>query len=65
MSNWKLKSCPRCGGDLFLDMDAEHHWYEECLQCAYQRELRNAAEFNKERAAAEKEPVPVGVRRKK
>ena len=40
MAIWKFKSCPRCGGDLFVygDMDG---WYEECLQCAYERQLKS------------------------
>ena len=56
MSNWRIKGCPRCGGDLFLDTDAEHRWYEECLQCAYHRELRNAAEFHRFMAGADLDP---------
>lgn len=43
MVMWKLKSCPRCGGDLFIDKDADG-WYEQCLQCAYRRELKPLAE---------------------
>ena len=42
---WKFRSCPRCGGDVFLDSD-EHVWYEHCLQCGYIRELKGIAEFN-------------------
>ena len=38
MQNWVLKSCPRCGGDLFIDRDSEG-WFEQCLQCSYRREL--------------------------
>ncbi|MBU2608495.1 MAG: hypothetical protein KKF26_04185 [Chloroflexi bacterium] len=33
---WNLKSCPRCGGDLFPDW-AQHVWYDTCLQCGYDR----------------------------
>lgn len=29
-----LKSCPRCGGDLFIDRDIYGH-YISCLQCGY------------------------------
>lgn len=28
-TRWRLKGCPRCGGDLYLNDDGE--W--ECLQC--------------------------------
>jgi ribosomal protein S27AE len=36
MPKWKAKSCPRCGGDIFLDID-EHSWIDHCLQCGYVR----------------------------
>jgi hypothetical protein len=35
MLGWKLKSCPRCGGDLFIEKDLDSNWYEQCLQCGY------------------------------
>lgn len=38
---WKLKSCPRCGGDMFLEKGDK--WYEHCLQCGYARELKRLA----------------------
>ncbi len=38
MVMWRLKSCPRCRGDVFLDGD-RHSWYEQCLQCGYTRDL--------------------------
>jgi hypothetical protein len=38
MVRWKLKSCPRCRGDVFLDRD-QYGWYEQCLQCSYRRDL--------------------------
>ena len=56
MAVWKLKSCPRCGGDLFLDRD-EGKWYEQCLQCSYLRELKDAAEFRTQSVEREKEPA--------
>jgi len=30
--------CPKCGGNLYLDRDY-NGWYEECLQCAYMKDL--------------------------
>ena len=51
MPQWKLKNCPRCLGDTFVDSDRDG-WYEECLQCSYRRELKNFTKF-------EKHPVPV------
>ena len=37
MVMWKLKSCPRCGGDLLIDKDLIDGWYEQCLQCSFCR----------------------------
>ncbi len=50
MLHWKLKSCSRCGGDLFVDRDADG-WFEQCLQCSHRRELRDVR----------KQAVPVGA----
>lgn len=36
----KLKSCPRCKGDVRIDRD-EYGWYEECLQCGYVCDLES------------------------
>jgi len=47
MAIWKPKSCPRCHGDIFLDTDLDG-WYEKCLQCSYERELKNLDEFKKQ-----------------
>ena len=55
MVMWKTKSCPRCGGDTFIDSDMDG-WYEQCLQCSHRLELRNLVET--------KEPV-LTTRRKR
>jgi ribosomal protein S27AE len=34
MVMWKQKGCPKCGGDMFLDID-EDIWFDHCLQCGY------------------------------
>lgn len=52
---WKLKACPRCGGDVFIDKGLDS-WYEQCLQCGYQRELRDIREVQA-MPEPEKEPV--------
>ncbi|MBI2851208.1 MAG: hypothetical protein HYX80_09285 [Chloroflexi bacterium] len=39
MARWKVKGCPRCRGDMFLDRDFDA-WYEQCLQCSYRVELK-------------------------
>jgi len=44
MVTWKLKGCPRCMGDLFISEDMDG-WYEQCLQCSFQRELKHLDEF--------------------
>ncbi len=36
----KFKSCPRCKGDVIVDRDY-HGWYEQCLQCGYQHDLKS------------------------
>ena len=51
MVRWRLKSCPRCGGDLFIERDLDG-WYEQCLQCSYRVEMKTVAKF--------KEPVSAG-----
>ncbi len=51
MGMWKFKSCPRCGGDIFIDRDLDW-WYEQCLQCSYRYELKSLAEFKKQPALA-------------
>ena len=44
MPNWKLKSCPRCGGDLLIEKDLLYGWYEKCFQCSFSRDLKESAE---------------------
>lgn len=34
---WWLKTCPRCGGDVYVE-PGRRSWAEECLQCGYVRE---------------------------
>jgi DNA-directed RNA polymerase subunit M/transcription elongation factor TFIIS len=36
MVMWKAKGCPKCGGDIYLDVD-EDVWFDHCLQCGYMR----------------------------
>lgn len=60
---WKLRACPRCEGDVFIDKDEEQGtWYEQCLQCGYQLALRVISEFEAQ-PEREKEPVLAGRRR--
>jgi len=55
---WKLKRCPRCGGDIWLDRD-QYSWYEQCLQCGYERDLESIAEFEEQPAERERELTPA------
>jgi hypothetical protein len=34
MAMFKLKGCPRCHGDIYLDKDL-YGVYEQCIQCGY------------------------------
>ena len=62
---WKLKLCPRCGGDMFLSKDV-YGYYEQCLQCSYIYELKNTTEFKRQQIPREKELVQaLGTRPKK
>lgn len=60
MTRWKLKSCPRCGGDILIDQD-HHGWYEACLQCGYSSELQNLTEFKQPTPKREGELVRAQV----
>jgi len=42
---WRLKGCPKCRGDLYVERDLSG-WYEECLQCGYFRELAGVGPLN-------------------
>ena len=58
MVRWRIKSCPRCHGDMFIDKGL-YGWYEQCLQCSYQQELKEM-QFKKQSPEREK----VAVRRR-
>ncbi len=58
MGKWRLRDCPRCGGDMFIDSDIDG-WHAKCLQCSYRNELKTivgtkekADQTNKERSNA-------------
>ncbi len=42
MVMWKTRSCPRCGGDIFIDVDGDI-LLDHCLQCSYMRPRLNAS----------------------
>ncbi len=41
----RLKGCPRCKGDILIDRD-HLSWYEQCIQCGYQRDFQVSDEAN-------------------
>ncbi|MFQ5996982.1 MAG: hypothetical protein ACE5KP_05090 [Dehalococcoidales bacterium] len=53
----RFKSCPRCKGDVLVDRD-HHGWYEECLQCGYQRDMRNMVKVQQRRTQEAKKKQP-------
>ena len=50
--------CPKCGGNLYMDRDYIG-WYEQCLQCAYMRDLGVVYQNKKraEKVTVESDPV--------
>ena len=49
----RLKSCPRCNGDIWLDWD-QYGWYEQCLQCGYMHDLVGVGEVEQKLTSEEK-----------
>jgi ribosomal protein S27AE len=43
MGKWIKSGCPRCGGSMFIDNDMDG-WYEQCLNCSFRQELRDATD---------------------
>lgn len=35
MAKWRLRGCPKCGGDMVLEEDHIEGWMEICLQCGH------------------------------
>ena len=56
----KLRRCPRCGGNMFLERDMDS-LYEVCLQCSYQRELGIIAKFQGQPSEIQREPALAGA----
>lgn len=59
MTNWRLRGCPRCGGDLYISKDEYDTWHEACLQCGYVSELKKVG-AKPEPARADTRPVKAG-----
>ena len=50
MVTWKLKSCPRCGSDMYIEKDFDDV-YQKCLMCSYRIDLERVS-VNKVKVAA-------------
>ena len=42
---WRLKCCPRCGGDMFIGKD--DRWFQQCIQCSSRAELKVLEDLKK------------------
>ena len=38
MVRWNLKSCPKCGSDMYIEKDFDMI-YKKCLMCSYQVDI--------------------------
>jgi len=56
MVTWKLKSCPRCRGDISIDRELDG-WYEQCLQCGYLHGIPSAVEVYRRSGDKEKKEL--------
>lgn len=56
MVMWKLKSCPRCGGDIAIEREFDG-WYENCLQCGYLHEIPRTFEVRQPSSNKEKQEL--------
>jgi len=52
MVRWRLKACPRCGSDMYIEKDFEDI-YQKCLMCSYRVDLQ--------RVPVKKVPVTAGM----
>jgi hypothetical protein len=53
--------CPKCGGNLYLDRDY-NGWYEQCLQCAYIKDLAVVFQNRKRVEKQGQENVRIGLK---
>ena len=58
MVKWKARSCPRCGGDMFIDRDLDF-WYQQCLQCSYRVELKPLEPIHEAALTGDAQPKKV------
>lgn len=56
MTTWKLKNCPRCNGDMFIERDVDG-LLERCLLCGFSREISGPKKAISAVSEAKKQPV--------
>lgn len=56
---WKLKSCPKCDGDLYVDWDMNGE-FVQCLQCGYLADLASVLKAKSEVVKKEEGLVRTG-----
>ena len=64
VTKWKLRSCPRCGGDMFTDKDL-YGLFEQCLQCGYVRYLMKKVQTDQQACNEKEEGEMVATLREK
>ncbi|TET12977.1 MAG: hypothetical protein E3J81_09760 [Dehalococcoidia bacterium] len=57
---WRLKGCPKCNGDIFLEKDIDG-WYERCLQCGYNQDLETIVEVKEQPSREKRELATAGA----
>ncbi len=57
MVMWRSKSCPRCGGDMFIGKD--DNWFQQCIQCSHRADLKMLNDTEKQ---PERKPVHAATK---
>ncbi len=61
MAQWKLRGCPRCSGDVYVEKDNDET-NERCLQCGYVKQIgRGFARKIERQPVEEKKKVAVSI----
>jgi len=46
MVRWRVKGCPRCGGDMYLEIEVGG-WSWDCLLCGFREEIDRSEFYEK------------------
>ncbi len=57
---WRLKGCPKCKGDIFLEKDSDG-WYERCLQCVYNQDRDSIGDVKEHPSVSKRELATAGA----